>query len=166
MNKNIFFSILLLTFSFNIASSQNDTNFWNNVRFGGGFNVGLGNNFTTIAISPSAVYDFSEKFSAGMSVSYLHSKNKRFDNSLNVYGASVLSLYNVIDGIQLSGEFEELYINQRNDTFKNSYWNPALYFGASYRTGAISIGMRYDVLYDENKSIYSSPFTPIFRVFF
>jgi hypothetical protein len=150
----------------NVNSQNSNTNFWDDVRFGGGFNVGFGNNFTTLAISPSAIYDFSNEFSAGLSVTYLYSKNKFYDTSTNVYGASLISLYNVLDKFQLSAEFEELNINFNNNIEKSSYWNPALYFGAAYRTGSISLGVRYDVLYKEEKSIYNSAITPVFRVYF
>lgn len=167
MNRNVFLFSLLLVFCvirLNAQDSNND--FWGDVRFGGGFNVGLGSNYTTIAISPSAIYDFSDEFSTGFSLSYLYSKNKTFNTTANVYGASIISLYNPFDGIQFSGEFEELNINLNNDFNQNSYWNPALYLGAAYRTGGISLGLRYDVLYKENKSIYSSALTPVFRIYF
>ena len=167
MNKNLILFGLSLIFSAVSLNAQNsDQSFWNNVRFGGGLNVGFGSNFTTLAISPSAIYDFSEEFSAGLSLSYLYSKNKVFNSTANVYGASIISLYNPIDRLQFSGEFEELNINFSNGVDKDSYWNPALYLGAAYRTGAVSIGLRYDVLYKENKSIYSSALTPVFRVYF
>lgn len=167
MNRNVFFLVLLLSFSsLHLTAQNNNNSFWDNVRFGGGFNVGFGNNYTTIAISPSAIYDFSETFSSGLSVSYLYSKNKTFNSTANVYGASAISLFNPFDRFQLSAEFEELNINLNNSFNQNSYWNPALYFGAAYRTGGVSIGLRYDVLYKENKSIYSSALTPIFRVYF
>lgn len=167
MTKNrILFSLLLIISIISLNAQNSDTAFWDNVRFGGGFNVGLGSNYTTLAISPSAIYDFSDEFGTGLSLSYLYSKNKTFNTTANVYGASIISLYNPFDNFQFSGEFEELNINLNNDFNQNSYWNPALYFGAAYRTGGISIGLRYDVLYKENKSIYSSALTPVFRIYF
>ena len=167
MNRSVFLIGLLLIFSnLSINAQNSNDDFWENVRFGGGFNVGFGSNYTTIAISPSAIYDFSDEFSTGLSLSYLYSKNKTFNTTANVYGASVISLYNPFDNFQFSGEFEELNINFNNGLNQNSYWNPALYLGTAYRTGGISIGLRYDVLYKENKSIYSSALTPVFRIYF
>ncbi len=157
----------MFLFNHNISIGQNaEENFWDNVRYGGGVNVGFGNNFTTIAISPSAIYDFNDNFSAGLSVSYLYSKNKISNTNANVYGASVIALQNVLDSFQLSAEFEELYIHINNSITENSYWNPALYLGAAYRTGGVSLGLRYDLLYKEDKSIYSSAVTPVFRIYF
>ncbi len=167
MNRNVFFFGLLLIFNSVSLNAQNsDSNFWDDVRFGGGFNIGFGSDYTTIAISPSAIYNFSDEFSTGLSLSYLYSKNKASNTTANVYGASVISLYNPFDSFQLSGEFEELNINFNNGINENSYWNPALYLGAAYRTRGVSIGLRYDVLYKEDKSIYSSALTPVFRIYF
>ena len=164
-----FITLILFVFLtiFTVNGQDNNDDFWDNVRYGGGFNVGFGSDFTTIAISPSAIYDFSDVVSSGVSLSYLYSKNKFFDTTSNVYGGSIISLFNVAKAVQLSAEFEELNINVR-DNFGNSdsYWRPALYLGAAYNTGNFSIGLRYDALYDDNKSIYSSAFTPIFRFYF
>ncbi len=164
-----FITLILFVFLtiFTVNGQDNNDDFWDNVRYGGGFNVGFGSDFTTIAISPSAIYDFSDVVSSGVSLSYLYSKNKFFDTTSNVYGGSIISLFNVAKAVQLSAEFEELNINVR-DNFGNSdsYWSPALYLGAAYNTGNFSIGLRYDALYDDNKSIYSSAFTPIFRFYF
>ena len=52
------------------------------------------------------------------------------------------------------------------DTLTNNYNYPALYIGLAYRTRNISIGGRFDLLYNKDESIYSSPFTPFIRVFF
>jgi len=65
---------------------------------------------------------------------------------------------------------EELNINRKfedNLTLQDdSYWYTALFLGAGYRTGNITFGIRYDVLYDENKSIYADPWIPFVRVYF
>jgi len=70
--------------------------------------------------------------------------------------------------MQFSTEFEQLKINQ-NIAFLNDadLWQSALYIGAEYVTGNISMGLRYDVLFDKATNIiYSSALSPIFRVYF
>ena len=58
-------------------------------------------------------------------------------------------------------------VNQKIGDDTNSYWLPALYVGAAYSMGRhAAIGVRYDVLYDDEKSIYDSAFTPFVRVYF
>lgn len=148
-------------------SNAEKDNFWKNVRFGGGIQLSVGSGFTTVGISPSGIYEFSDKFAAGIGVSYLYSRYKLQDITYNVYGASALVLYNPIKEIQLSSEFEELNVMRNSGGEKDSYLLPAWYMGAAYSMGRrAAIGIRYDVLYDEEKSIYDSAFTPFIRVYF
>ncbi len=156
--------IILFAFlsSFTIYSQQSD--FWKNVRFGGGFGLGFGNNNTTISISPSAVYDFNDSFSLGLGTGYLY--NKRNNLKSNIFSGSIISLYNPFDEIQLSGEYEHLFVSRSFSAISDNYNYPALYLGIAYRTGNFSLGVRYDVLYIENKSIYTSPISPIVRIYF
>jgi len=148
-----------------INQPKQKSEFWDKVRFGGGFGLNFGNNFFTLALTPTAVYEINDQFSLGGGVGYRYTKNGDLKN--NVFSLSALGLYNPIQQLQLSSEFEQLFVNQKLDSFKNSYNYPALYLGIAYRVGRFStIGINYDVLYDENKSIYSSPITPIIRIFF
>jgi long-subunit fatty acid transport protein len=165
MSLRIRLLIVVLFFVKSIYSQQNENhNFWENVQFGGGLNVGISNNITNLGISPSAIYNFNDQFSAGLSVSYLYSKHKDIDEALNIYGGSVLGLYNLSDEILISAEFEENIISQSGFDSRNV---EALYFGLGYSVGEnVTFGMRYDVLYDEDKSIYGSAFSPIVRVYF
>ncbi|MEO9570175.1 MAG: hypothetical protein ABJH82_06095 [Polaribacter sp.] len=157
-------TILFLCFSFTIVA-QEKSDFWEHVRYGGGFSLSFGNQ-TTIGISPSTIYDFDNGFSLGAGVNYIY--NEVASVTTNVYGASIISLYQIpkID-IQLSGEFEQSFANQK-DNFGNSNSTnfPALYFGAAYNKGRFALGFRYDVLYDKNKSVYASAFSPIVRFYF
>lgn len=170
--KGILAGILLFTSLMSWSQKATDianekSEFWENVRFGGGIQLSIGNGYTTIGVSPSAIYEISDKFATGVGVSYLYSRYKLQDLTYNVYGVSALALYNPIKEIQLSIEFEELSVNQKIGEDTSSYWLPALYIGAAYSMGRrAAIGMRYDVLYDEQKSIYDSAFTPFIRVYF
>ena len=157
----------LTVFAQNSELDQN--RFIDNVRFGGGINMGMGSTYSTFSISPSAIYDFSNEFSAGLSLSYVYVKKKSIANSTtNIYGGSVLALYKPINNLQFSTEFEQLKIEQKYASENNSdLWQSALYIGAEYVTGNISMGLRYDVLFDKNTNvIYSSTLSPIFRVYF
>lgn len=160
MKKTLLF--LLLSISFVSFSQKAD--FWENVQFGGGFTASFGNQ-TTIGISPSAIYNFNNGFALGTGLTYIYSEIGDF--TTNVYGASIISLYQIPKvGIQLSGEFEQSFAKQ-TDSFGSINTNfPALYFGAAYNQGRFAFGFRYDVLYDENKSVYASPFSPIVRFYF
>ncbi len=159
-----FFFIIIISLSIN-SFSQQKTNFWKNVRFGGGFSLAFGTQ-TTIGISPSAVYDFNNGFSLGTGLNYIYSEIGDF--TTDVYGGSIISLYQIPNiGVQLSGEFEQSFAKQTNSFGNSTKTNfPALYLGAAYNRGRFAFGFRYDVLYDENKSVYASPFSPIVRFYF
>ncbi len=137
------------------------------VFFGGSLQLGVGNSYTTFGLSPSAIYEFSDKVAAGIGASYTYSNNKLYNLKYNIYGLSALALYNPMEQVQLSTEFEEMYINIHSDTPIDSYWLPAWYWGVAYSMGhRAAVGIRYDVLYDKDKSIYDSAWTPFIRIYF
>ncbi|HSN47479.1 MAG TPA: hypothetical protein VLR29_01845, partial [Flavobacterium sp.] len=96
---------------------------------------------------------------------YVSSKN---NYSSTIYGASLIGLLNPVPQVQLSVELEELKVSTDyyGANVSDSFWNTALYLGAGYRTGNITVGIRYDVLFDDNKSYYSDAFMPFVRVYF
>lgn len=157
-----YFLLLFLSTSFTMISQEN-TDFWDNVQFGGGVSMSFGSQ-TTIGVSPSAIYNFDNGFALGTGLTYIYSKNQ--DVKTNVYGASIISLYQIPNiGIQLSGEFEQSFAKQTFNSQSTSTSFPALYLGAAYNTGRFAIGIRYDVLYDD-RSVYSSAISPIIRFYF
>ena len=151
------------------AQSDDDDNFWRHVRYGGGLGLSFGDGFFSGTLAPSAIYEFNPQFALGLGLNGTYSKQRdRFKST--VFGGSVIALFNPINEIQLSAEFEELNVNRTFESsegdFKDNYWYPALFMGLGYRTGNVSVGIRYDVLYDENKSIYANAWAPFVRVFF
>lgn len=164
-------SLLMLStihlYSQNLATDQ--PRFIDNVRFGGAINMGFGSSYSTFSISPSAIYDFSNEFSAGLSLTYVYVKNKSaIQSTTNLYGGSVLALFRPIHYLQLSTEYEQLKLSKKL-VYDNaiSTWQPALYIGAEYVTGNVAMGLRYDVLFDKTTNvIYASALTPVFRVYF
>lgn len=167
--KKIVLACFLLTSSYLMSQTTNmpQTNtsqFWNKVQFGGGLGFSFGNNYTTLSVSPSAVYNFNEYFAAGPGLSYLYAKNQ--DLKSNVFGAGLITLINPIQNLQISAEYEHLFITQKLGFEKANFDYPALYVGGAYRVGNFSAGLRFDVLYKKDKTIYASAFSPIFRFYF
>lgn len=166
-------AVVLIAFSLNYlnANAQEAQNsFWDNVRFGGGLGLSFGTGFFSGTVAPNAVYEFSSQFAAGIGLNVTYAKQKDVYTS-TILGASVLTLFNPIQELQFSAEFEELKVNRDFDenfvtNADDNYWYPALYLGAGYRTGNVTVGIRYDVLYDEDKSIFADPWMPFFRVYF
>ena len=164
MKKITILFFFLISFSI-LAQNGNKPKFWDHVRFGGGLGFGFGSNSTTINVSPSAIYDFQNGFALGIGVGYLYSKVNDFKS--NVFSPGLVALYNPMNEVQLSAEFEQLFVNQKLTGFSdNNFEYPALYLGVAYRTGWAAFGVRYDVLYDERDSIFASAFSPIIRFYF
>jgi hypothetical protein len=143
--------------------------FWENVQFGGGLALGIGNDYTNITVAPSAIYNFNEHFAFGPALQYSYLKQKNYYSS-NIFGGSLIGLYSPIEEIQLSLELEEVSVNNTymdlGGNFKDSFWNTGLYIGGGYRDGSVTIGGRFNVLFDKDKDIYGSAFMPFVRVFF
>ncbi|MGB5418287.1 alpha-ketoglutarate decarboxylase [Algibacter sp.] len=169
-NKKHILILIILSFCFqNIQSQEAKSDFWNHVRFGGGLGLNFGDGFFSATVAPSGIYEFNEKISLGVGL------NATFNNQKSAYkstilGGSLIGLFNPIRAIQLSTEFEQLNVNRRYNTNLNisddNYWIPALYFGVGYRSGNVTFGIRYDVLYDNEKSIYADPWAPFVRFYF
>jgi hypothetical protein len=169
------FLILTVLFSFQHLSAQQQTitttppnNFWNNVQFGGGLGLSFSSGYTDITISPSAIYNVNSILAVGTSLQfgYVSAKN---DYSSYIYGASLIGLISPIPQVQLSVELEEININTDYKYYgysDDSFWNTALYLGAGYRTGNVTVGIRYDVLFNQNNGYYSDAFMPFVRAYF
>jgi len=161
-------TLSFIPFIMNAQESQDS--FWNNVKFGGGLGLSFGDRFFSGTIAPSAVYEFNSQFASGIGLNATYAKQRDLYRS-TILGASIITLFNPLEELQLSTEFEELNVNRDFDenfvaNADDNYWYPALYLGAGYRTGNITIGIRYDVLYDNDKSIFANPWMPFFRVYF
>jgi len=163
--------LVICMLSFYSISAQDDnqkSDFWKNVRFGGGIGLSTGNNIFSATLAPSAIYDFNSQFSLGVTLNGTYLSQKNFAKS-TILGAGIISLYNPIPAIQLSGEFEQNHVSRNFDDPKrmdDNYWIPSFFIGAGYRTRNVTIGVRYDVLYDENKSITANAWAPFVRVYF
>ncbi len=168
--KKILFTLLftlniICSFAQNLNSSSD---FWNNVRFGGSIGIGFSNNSFNGSISPSAIYQFNEQFAVGTSLNFNYAKFN--DDKFLAYGGSLLSLFNPIPKLQLSTEFEQLRINRTLYTqtinIEDNYWLPAFFVGIGYSTPNVTFGLRYDLLYNDKKSIYGNALMPFVRVYF
>ena len=167
-------SFLWLTNTVNAQETTQDAeemtanNFWKNVQFGGGLGLGFGNGYTTVGLSPSAIYVFNKFFAGGIGLNGNYSSSKN-DFSATVLGGSIIGLFKPIDGIVLSAEFEELNVNFKDELLDTSsnYWYPALFIGGGYNISNFgSVGIRFDILYNRDKSIYGNALAPFIRYYF
>lgn len=134
------------------------------MRYGGGLGLNFGNDAFLISLTPSALYQFNAYVAAGIGLNYTYSKVG--DDKFNAVGGSLIALANPVAALQLSAEFEQLYVDREFRAFSENYWVPALYLGVGYGAGPVTFGIRYDVLYDNNRSLYSTAWLPFVRVYF
>lgn len=170
INEKVIALFVLTFFCFQLSFSQETkSEFWSHVRYGGGLGLNFGDGFFSATIAPSAIYEIDKNVALGLGL------NATFNNQKNAYkstilGGSLIGLFNPIQNIQISTEFEQLNVNRRYDVNLNipddTYWIPALYLGAGYRSGNVTFGIRYDVLYDDERSIYADPWAPFVRFYF
>lgn len=156
--------------SFAQNPSTNQRSFWSHVEYGGGIGLNFGDGFFSGSIAPNALYRFNPYVATGIGLNFSYSDQKDVFKS-TVLGGSVIGLFNPFREIQISTEFEQLHVNRKFDdrfitTLQEDYWYPALFLGAGYTNGNITIGIRYDILYDQNKSIYSEAWMPFVRFWF
>jgi hypothetical protein len=151
------------------------SDFWNHVQFGGGFAASFGNGYTDVTLAPGAIYNFNQYFALGVGLqgTYVDVNNHEAYGSYEswIYGGSVIGLVNPIPQLQLSLELEQLRVNTTYEfleepDFKDNFWNTALFVGLGYRSENVTFGVRFNLLFDSDKTVYSDPFMPFVRVYF
>ena len=143
--------------------------------FGGNLGLSFWNGGTDILLAPKAYYNVSPQFLAGFGLTYIYSsaEDDFAKYSQNSFGPSVMGAWRPIPYLQLSAEYEGLQTNgdgrfklgDRED-YDYSYWNNAIYLGASFVSRNVSFGVRYDILYDSTQSVYSSAWSPVIGFYF
>lgn len=161
MKKILIIVLAIICYSQTRAQQNNFS--WENVSYGGGITLGFGSG-TTIGLSPNSIYNFGNGFSAGLGIGYLYSEFDDFSTS--AFNISAISLYQTSYDILLSAELEQYFATQKDSFGEFSTNFPALHLGIAYNLGKFALGIRYDVLYNENKSIFASPISPIMRFYF
>ncbi len=170
--KYVLFLILAFNCSLSQLFAQEDDvpkrAFLEDVRFGGSLGANFSNGYFSSFIAPKAIYDFNRYTSAGVGLAGSYTNTSR--HTTYTAGGSLIGLLRPIQLLQLSAEFEEHYVSRdfklEGANISDSYWYPALFLGLGYTTGPVTVGIRYDVLYDNEKSIYANAFMPFVSVFF
>ena len=176
-NFTILLAVVLL--SFLSAAQTTSSDFWSQVRYGGNLGLSFGTGYTALQLAPQAVYQVNPIVGIGLGLngSYVKrnfDRNNGFasdnlDYSSTILGGSLIGIVQPIPEVQLSTDFEYLNLNRdfEDAAFQDdNYWVPALFLGAGYATGPVVFGARYDVLYNEGRSIYRNGIQPFVRVLF
>lgn len=179
--KTFFCLILLSLLSLNLwAQNRNpadSTRNWDEetpslrdrIFFGGNFALSFGNFNTFVNISPRVGYRVTERFSAGLGITYMYwAFNDRFgysrDVSTSVYGGNLFGRYAITNRVfaHIEGELlstEDFTTIDENDRTLV----PGFFVGGGYavplgRRSFMNIFVLYNLLYDNNvSSPYNSP---------
>ncbi|MBT8266481.1 MAG: hypothetical protein KJO41_02945 [Bacteroidia bacterium] len=170
----ILFSLMLLSENINAQTTQVavvDSSSVESSRLK--FACGFGLNFvggTNISLSPNLVYKVSDKvsFGAGLQGSYNAIKDLQKTSTI---GANVISFYNPSKTFTMLLEFVELNVTTKRETpegeIKNNFWDSALFVGAGVNiTRKVTIGAKYNLLYKEDESVYTSAIIPFVNITF
>ena len=137
------------------------------LKFGSGFGLNFVGG-TNISISPNLTYNVSNKVAFGLGVQFNYLALKDIQNT-TTYGANTLFQYRPSQKIMTLLEFAQLRVSTKSeiDDSKKNYWDSALFVGAGLNvTKKIAIGAKYNLLYKEDESIYSSPVIPFVNISF
>lgn len=152
-----------------IIEKKQKNEFWEKVQFGGGVGLSVGSGFTDIMVAPSAIYNFNRYVATGFGLQGSIVAQKGVYNS-TIYGINWITLLNPIDEIQLSVELEQVRVNNtfRNPTgtLKENFWNTAVFVGTGYTMDNLTIGLRYNLLFNKDKNVYTDAMMPFVRVYF
>lgn len=137
-------------------------------RVGGGMGLNFGNNnYFALSINPNIGYMITSMFEGGITLGYQYSSWK--DSKSNLFsGGPYLNFY-PIQKLFLRGHYEYFTGNSKikgvSDSF--NYDESALWLGGGYRTGgkvSFYTGIMYNVLWKEDKSMFSNGLQPIIGV--
>lgn len=174
LGRRFILLLLIGTFSKLFGQAQKEVkpkrDFWNHVQFGGGFGLSLGTGYTDVTIAPNAIYNLNQYISIGTGLQGSIVSQKDYYSSA-IYGVNVITLFNPVEEVQLSIELEQVRVNNTfrsptTGTIKDNFWNTGLFVGGGYRMENVTLGMRYNLLYNKDKMVYTDALMPFVRVYF
>ena len=148
-----------------LPQNQKQSNFFDNFTIGGNIGASFGNNLWGVSLAPRIGYKVTEDFEVAFSVNYYYQKspNVRY-NSLSL-GPSMN--YYIARNFYVNGSFQHYFISTKSKSTRITYntEESALYLGGGYMQylggrSYLRLGLTYNVLYDKNKSIFSSGLFP------
>ena len=147
-------------------SSFSQSKLGDKIYFGGGGGFSASSNQTNISVFPQVGYKITDRYSAGVGITYQYVKIKQpINTSLSNFGWSVFNRFNITNQFFAYAEFERLRFEfpvspERTEKFSFN----SLLFGGGYTEqlggrASFSIMALYNVLYDETDEIrpYNSP---------
>lgn len=130
-------------------------------RFGGGLGLSVGNNSTGIYISPSLGYMITSDLETGATLAYSYNKYRNY--KYNVFSGGIFGNYHIIPELFTRVHYEYYVGDRKYNNLSDTFNENALWIGAGYQNyGRVRFqaGIMYNTLYDEENSLFSSPWRP------
>ena len=160
-------TLLSLLFLLTLMAGFSQNKLSDRIYFGGGGGFSAGTDFTNISVTPQVGYKITDRYSAGIGITYQYVRFNNIGKSLSNYGWSVFNRFNITEQFFAYGEFERLTFEFFTDApaFENTdrlgYNSLLLGGGFSNRIGrssAFNTMVLYNVLYSANEpGPYRSP---------
>lgn len=169
MKRIVILIIALTSFTTGFSQTGNELGgdkLSDRIYFGGNLGLQFGT-VTNIEIAPLVGYRFTDDFSAGMGITYIYFK-REFDNypdfETNIYGYRLFARHNIQEQFYAHAEYENLSLEffDINDGSSRREWVPGAFVGGGYfqplgRNAGFNVTALYNLMYDEFKSPYNSP---------
>jgi hypothetical protein len=142
-------------------SYEDNPSLWDKITVGGNFGLQFGT-VTYIDISPMVGYRFTDRFTAGPGFTYRYLKVRGFEGS-SIYGGSAFARYLIGSQFFVQSQYESLNTpyypgngEERRDWVSGFFVGGGLYQSLG-RRGAVLLSAMYNLMYDNVRSPYNSP---------
>ena len=149
------------------TSSAMRVPFKDRVYVGGGFGASISSFYTNIEVSPLAGYMLTDRWSAGLGLTYIYSNNKFWDIKQNITGGRVFTRYQLFNFLFAHSEYEHLFLKIKEfaNTPQESTYSidvPGLLIGGGLSSGSGARSMAYlmvlyNVIHDPARYYNESP---------
>lgn len=151
-------------------NSLSHLSFWERSYFGGNLALSFGTN-TYIDVSPLWGYMINRNLSMGLGGTYIYTSREYFDPFSgqtfkykgSLYGGRGFLRYRVFDNIYFHSEYEAINneVQNINGDFQRE-WVPGFFVGGgvfqpAFGRGGVSLFIMYNVIHDDFRSPYGSP---------
>ena len=166
--KILITSLLLATgFAFaqigtQLGGENSKWTFGGSAGLGGSFGSGGG---TTVYLTPKVGYKLTNDFEAGLAGNFSWQNSDYFSST--IVGVGPFANYYIGRSFYLSSLFQQYFINTKDKYYDDKYSSDeaALFLGAGYMQNLgsgvyMQLGVMYNVLYDDQKSVFSSGLVP------
>jgi len=166
--KILITSLLLATgFAFaqigtQLGGENSKWTFGGSAGLGGSFGSGGG---TTVYLTPKVGYKLTNDFEAGLAGNFSWQNSDYFSST--IVGVGPFANYYIGRSFYLSSLFQQYFINTKDKYYDEKYSSDeaALFLGAGYMQNLgsgvyMQLGVMYNVLYDDQKSVFSSGLVP------